>query len=224
MRAFAYCRVSSRGQVDGDGFARQEQAIYDYAATHNLSIENIYRDYISGTLEERPALAEMMVSMEKNGHGIDTVIIEKADRLARDLMVQEAIIADFKKHGFHLISVHEGDLIAEHGLLSEDPTRKLIRQIFGAIAEYDKTMTVLKLRVARERVKARQGKCEGRKGYTEAAPEIIETIKLLRKKPRGQKRLTFVQVAEELNRKGHRTLTGRPFTGQVVQNILQGLK
>ena len=51
----------------------------------------------------------MMVALEENGHGAKTVIIERIDRLARDLMVQEAIIADLRKKGFELVSVHDGD-------------------------------------------------------------------------------------------------------------------
>ena len=42
--------------------------------------------------------------------------------------------------------------VAEPDLLQDDPSRKLMRQIFGAIAEYEKTMIVLKLRGARMRV------------------------------------------------------------------------
>lgn len=225
MRAFGYLRVSSRGQVEGDGLVRQEQSIASYAAANGITLDRVFRDEgISGTLEDRPALASMMVSMEQNGHGINTVIIEKIDRLARDLMVQEAIINDFKRQGFKLISAYEGDLITGHELLNEDPTRKLIRQVFGAIAEYDKTMIVLKLRAARQRVRAKCGKCEGRKAYAEEAPEIIEEIKKLRRKPRGAKRLTFIKVADELNRKGFSTLTGKSFTGQIVQNILHRIK
>jgi DNA invertase Pin-like site-specific DNA recombinase len=33
------------------------------------------------------------------------VLIEKLDRLARELMVQEAAIAELAKHGFRLVSV-----------------------------------------------------------------------------------------------------------------------
>jgi DNA invertase Pin-like site-specific DNA recombinase len=53
------------------------------------------------------------------------VIIEKLDRLARDLMVQETIIADLRKHGFRLVSV------AEPNLMANDPTRILVRQMMG---------------------------------------------------------------------------------------------
>ena len=59
-------------------------------------------------------------------------------------MIQEHIIQDLQRRGIALVSVAEPDLC------SDDPTRKLMRQIMGAIAEYDKTMTVLKLRGARQ--------------------------------------------------------------------------
>ena len=217
-KAFGYIRVSGQGQVEGDGLVRQEKSIRDYAAANGISIEKIFRDEgISGTLEERPALARLLVDLEENGHDIKTVIIERMDRLARDLMVQEAIISDLQRKGFDLISVMEGA-----DLLSEDPTRKLVRQVLGAIAEYDKTMTVLKLRAARERKRAADGKCEGRKNYSEASPEVLKEIRRLRRKPRGKgmRRRSFKQIADELNNRGIRTMTGREWTGANVAMVL----
>lgn len=216
MKAFGYLRVSGKGQVEGDGLIRQEQAIRDYAVANGITINRIYREEgVSGTLEVRPALAEMMVSLEMNGHGVKTVIIERVDRLARDLMVQEAIIGDLQSKGFDLISVHEGN-----DLLSGDPTRTLVRQVLGAIAEYDKTMIVMKLRAARERARVTRGKCEGRKGYLEAAPEVVQAIKTMRRRRKGVRQMTCEMVAYELNRQGFMTLTGKSFSGQTVRNIL----
>ncbi len=91
-----------------------------------MEVVKIFKDDISGTKEDRPALADLMFDLEENGHGVKTVIIEMVNRLARDLMVQEFIIKDFQKHGFHLISATE-----DVDLLSEDPTRKLVRQVLG---------------------------------------------------------------------------------------------
>jgi DNA invertase Pin-like site-specific DNA recombinase len=217
--AYGYVRVSGQGQIDGDGFPRQEKAILDYAEAHGIEVVEVFREEgISGSLEDRPALARLLVDLEENGHGIKTILIERIDRLARDLMVQEAIIADLQKKGFKLISVTEGA-----DLLSEDPTRKLVRQVLGAIAEYDKTMTVLKLRAARERKRAKYGKCEGRKGYVEASPEVIREIKRLRRKPKGMTRRTFKEVAEELNRQGIKTMTGKEWTGANVSMLLHRL-
>ena len=53
-----------------------------------------------------------------------------------------------------------------------------MRQIFGAIAEYEKTMIVLKLRGARMRAKAKNGRCEGAKPYgvLPGEGEVIERM------------------------------------------------
>lgn len=47
----------------------------------------------------------------------------------------------------------------------DDPTRTLIRQVLGAIAQFEKSVIVLKLRAARERVRKSKGRCEGRKPF-----------------------------------------------------------
>jgi DNA invertase Pin-like site-specific DNA recombinase len=137
----------------------------------------VYREEgVSGTTdwENRSAFSEMMVALLANG--TRTVLIEKLDRLARDLMVQESIIADFKRKGLTIISVAEPDLC------SDDPSRKLIRQILGAFSEYEKTMIVLKLRGARVRKRAANGVCEGRKPYgtRPGEAEVISRILSLR--------------------------------------------
>jgi DNA invertase Pin-like site-specific DNA recombinase len=217
-KIFGYIRVSGKGQVGGDGFPRQEKAIREYAKLNNLEIVQIFKEKgVSGTVADRPELAKLLISLEKNGHGIKTVIVENMTRLARDLMVQEAIVNDLKKQGFDLISVQDGS-----DLLSNDPTRKLVRQVLGAIAEYDKQMIVLKLRVARERKRVSEGKCEGRKSYKEINPHIIQEIKTLRRKPRGiKKKKTFNEIAEILNDRGNTTSSGKPFTAMNVHKILK---
>jgi DNA invertase Pin-like site-specific DNA recombinase len=114
---------------------------------HDVKIVRVFEERgVSGTkdMEDRPAFIEMMSALLSNG--VRMVLIEKLDRLARDLMIQETIIGDMRKRGLELISVHEPDL------LQDDPTRTLLRQMIGAIARYEKTMLVLKLRGARNRI------------------------------------------------------------------------
>lgn len=224
-KVFGYIRVSDPSQVKKGGFDRQEKVIGDYARANKLQVVNTFKEEgVSGTIENRPALARLLVSLEKNNHGIKTVIIEKLDRLARDLMVQEAIIRDFQSKGFMLISAMEGP-----NLCKDDPTRKLIRQVFGGVAEYEKTMLVMKLRAARERKKAETGKCEGRKGYNETLEgrAIIRRINTSRRKRKHHKRRTWQQIADQLNADGILTMDGRQWTLQRVQqtyNTKQGLK
>src|ERR1035437_10164795 len=107
-KAFAYLRVSGKGQVDGDGFPRQLSAIDQYAAVNDLKVRKVFREEgISGTkeLENRPALQELLAAIDSAD--VKVVIIEKLDRLARDLMVQETIIGDLRKRGIELVRSEE---------------------------------------------------------------------------------------------------------------------
>ena len=214
-KVFLYARVSSLGQCDGDGFTRQIEACQKYADEHGMEIVNIYKEMgVSGTKEERKALAEMMVSLEENGHNVKTVIVEKMDRLSRDLMIQEKLVADLRAGGFDLVSALEGA-----DLLSDDPTRKFVRHILGAVSEWEKSMIVLKLRAARERKRVAQGKCEGQKGYAEHNPLAVDMIKKLR----HEERFSFPQVAESMNSCGMRTQAGVPWTPANVARIARRL-
>src|ERR1700688_4284430 len=159
-KAFGYLRVSGKSQIDGDGFPRQRENILKYAAANGVEIVQWFTEEgVSGTLAERPALSEMMIALMSNG--VRLVVVEKLDRIARDQMVQETIIQSLMKQGFELVSAAPG----EENLCGNDPGRKLMRTIMGAIAEYDKQMIVLKLRAARQRKRARLGRCEARKPY-----------------------------------------------------------
>ncbi len=207
-KAFAYIRVSGKGQIDGDGFPRQKAAIQAYADTHGIRIKKWFQEEgVSGTkeLEDRPALQELMIALHSNG--VKTVLIEKLDRLARDLMIQESIIADFQRNGFQLISVKEPDLC------SDEPTRVLLRQMMGAFAQYERSMIVLKLRAARQRARIRDGRCEGRKPFGEREGEQ-DTIARIQKL--ADKGLNFTQIADKLNTEGLPTrANGQWFPAQV---------
>lgn len=213
-KAFAYLRVSGRAQVEGDGFPRQLAAIKGYATEHDIRVVKVFRDEgVSGTrdLDNRPALSDLMLALLANG--VKVVLVERLDRLARDLMIQESIIGEFQKHGFQLISVAEPDL------LSDDPTRKLMRQFMGAIAEWEKSMIVRKLRAARNRVKAKTGKCEGRKpyGFYDGEQAVIDRMKALRSEG-----LAYDDIAERLNADGMVTRTaGKRWFGMAVSRIIK---
>jgi DNA invertase Pin-like site-specific DNA recombinase len=211
-KAFAYLRVSGKGQVDGDGFPRQLSAIQRYAEANGFKVAKVYREEgVSGTLDgmDRPAWVEMMAQILANG--VRTVLIERLDRLARDLMIQEHIIQDLQRRGITLVSVAEPDLC------STDPTRKLMRQIMGAIAEYDKAMVVLKLRGARQRAKVKTGRCEGAKPYGAKAGEsdVLNRMRTLRVSG-----ASFQAIAAVLNEDGIAPRRGSRWHPYAVGRIL----
>jgi len=104
-------------------------------------------------------------------------------------------------------------------LLKDDPSRKLMRQIFGAIAEYEKTMIVLKLRGARVRMRATVGRCEGAKPYGELPGEqaIIERMRDLHNTGMG-----FDRIAAALNAEEIKPRRGARWHGLTVNKILTG--
>ena len=220
-QAVTYLRVSGKGQVGGGGFPRQRDAIRRFAKRHRLEIVGEYRDEgVSGTKElaDRAGLAALLDRVESDG--VRVVLVESADRLARDLMVSEVILGQFRQGGIRVLAADGTDLSAD-----DDPTRKLIRQVLAAVAEFDKSVTVLKLRAARERVRLRNGRCEGRKpfGYYDGEPEIVALIRRLRRKPRGKgkRQLSCAKIADRLNADGVPTRTGRPWHWQTVRGILK---
>ena len=91
----------------------------------------------------------MMPALLSNG--VKTIIIERLDRLARELMVQEKTIGGLQRDGFTLVSVQEPDL------MSSDPARIAFRQMMGVFAQYDKSQIVLKLKAARMRKRSSLG-------------------------------------------------------------------
>jgi len=220
MKAFGYVRVSSKGQVDGDGFARQEEAIQGYAGKHGVTIEKVYREEgVSGTKSEadRPAFKEMVAAILQDG--VRTIIVESLDRLARAYSIQEQLLIYLAANNIEVINAQTEENVTQ--AIQSDPMKKAMIQMQGIFAELDKSLLVKKLRLARERKReVAGGKCEGRKSYAEAAPEVIQEIKRLRRKPKGGKPMTYREVADELNRQGFKTRTGKPFSGHIVQNIL----
>lgn len=215
LNCFGYCRVSSVGQSaeDKDGMVRQEAAIRRWAAANNVRILRWFRDSVSGTkdLENLPALQELMKAL--HGNGTPMVLIEKLDRLARDLMIQESIIADMQRSGFGIISVMEPDLC------SADPTRVLLRQMMGAFSEYERKMIVQKLRGARQRAKAtRPSYKEGRKPFG-TRPGEAETVARIFELRAGES--TLAKIIDTLNLENRKTRTGGKWYEKQISRVLQ---
>lgn len=222
-KCVSYLRVSGASQVQGDGFIRQRHAIEHYAKISDLKIVGEFQDEgVSGTneLENRPGLQQLMQRIA--GNGVRIVLVEHADRLARKLLVQETILEKLRGLGVSVIASDGTDLTVEDG----DPTRKLIRQILGAVAEFEKSMIVAKLGTARRRIRSRGDRCDGRKpfGHREGEAETLERIRRLRRKSRGKVALTYDAIADLLNRENRPTRQGGCWTRGNVYAVCKHLK
>jgi DNA invertase Pin-like site-specific DNA recombinase len=212
-KTFAYLRVSGKGQVDGDGFTRQQQAIEQYASRYGLEIVNIFRDEgISGTneLDDRPGLSALFNAL----NGVRTILVERADRLARDLIVGEVLLGQCRQLGITVIEVEGGsDLTVEDG----EPTKVLIRQVLGAVHQFEKSCLVRKLRAARDRQRRKHGRCEGRKPFGTKPGEDATLARMRQLRTGGA---TLNQIADRLNDEKLPSRTGAPWSKQAVSVIL----
>jgi DNA invertase Pin-like site-specific DNA recombinase len=229
--AVAYLRTSSATNVrkdktdkvveidDKDSDRRQRETIDRFAKAAGYEIVAEYYDKaVKGTdpVGERPAFAEMLERLLSNG--AKTIIVESPDRFARDLMVQLAGHDMLKAKGIALIAAS-----APTHFVEETPTAVLVRQVLGAIAQFDKTSLVAKLAGARRRKRIATGqKVEGRKSHAEERPKTVALAKALRRrKPKGG-RLSLRAISAELAAQGHLNEHGKPFNPNSIASMLAG--
>ncbi len=144
-----------------------------------------------------------------------TVIVESPDRFARDLAVQLAGHDHLRKLGITLIPATAPDFFLE-----DTPTAVLVRQVLGAIAQFDKATVVAKLKAARDRTREEKGKCEGRKSYAERNPEMVNLARKLYRPDPERRPVSLRKVAAGLAEKGFTTPSGKPYSASAVASML----
>jgi DNA invertase Pin-like site-specific DNA recombinase len=217
-KAVAYLRTSSRTNVgaDKDSDKRQRAAIEAYAKAAGYDIVGEFYDAaVSGAdpVSERSGFAEMLERLMSNG--AKTIIVESPDRFARDLMVQLAGHDMLKARGVTLIAAS-----APLHFVEDTPPAVLVRQVLGAVAQFEKATTVAKLAAARRRKRMATGKCEGRKSLAETTPDAVALAKrLARKKPKGGK-MSLRAVSAEMAAQGFLNERWKPFNAKSVAVML----
>jgi DNA invertase Pin-like site-specific DNA recombinase len=214
--AVAYFRTSSAANVGAgkDTVRRQRDAVNAYAEAHRLEIVREFHDAaVSGAdpIDRRPGFVELLAHV--HGDGARAILVENASRFARDLAVQLAGHDLLKARGVELVPVDAPDHFRD-----ETPTAVMVRQILGAVAQFEKAGLVQKLRHARERKRAETGRCEGRKPVPEAV--IREAKRLARRSPKTGKSRTLRAIADELAHLGHLSPSGRPYLAGSIKNML----
>src|SRR5262249_6920056 len=155
---------------------------------------------------------ELCKRLDENG--VRLVLVERADRIARDLMVSEVLLQQFRVRGVQVVECEGGQ---ELTVADNEPTRVLIRQVLAAVVQFGKSCLVAKLRAARNGVRRERGHCEGPRPYGELPGEkpVVERIFALR-----AKRLSLQKIASALNAEKAPTRTGAPWSKMMVKTVL----
>jgi DNA invertase Pin-like site-specific DNA recombinase len=219
--AVAYLRTSSAANVgaDKDSEKRQVAAVTAYAkrAGYTLREPPFYDAAVSGAdpIDTRPGFAALLAFIGEHPE-VRTILVETANRFARDLIVQATGYRMLSARGIALVAVDSPD-----SFLDDTPTATLIRQVLGAVAQFDKAMTVAKLRAARDRKRAQTGKCEGRKSVAESSPETVALArKLYRRNPATGNRRSLREIAAALAKAGHVNGKGNPYHAANVARMV----
>ena len=148
MRAVGYLRVSTEEQLSGTGLQGQREAII--ALGHEI-VRWCSDEGISGSngLDSRDGLAEALHLLSTGE--VEAIIVYRLDRLARDMVLQETLLQDIRKYG-QLISCSASETeFCRPDPDNLDPSRKLIRQVLGAVAEYERDMIRLRMKAGLRR-------------------------------------------------------------------------
>lgn len=227
MILIKYKRVSGQSQAtDGEGLEVQDRAIDAWAGAGGHEIVGECIDAgVSGTLEldSRPGLSCAMAEAKRLGAG---VVFWKLDRLARDLIQQELIIGEFRRADVPVYST----VAAENDLLGDDaadPSRTFVRQILGAVAQYERALICLRMAGGKAVKKSKGGRTDGVSPFgwctvgkgvlvpVEAEQEALGEIRRLRSEGKSLRR-----IAAWLDANGHPTRSGSPWAFQTVAGIL----
>jgi DNA invertase Pin-like site-specific DNA recombinase len=214
-RAVAYFRTSSAANVgpDKDSQRRQAEAVEAYAKGRHAIVQSFYDAAVSGAdpVDARPGFAALLAYCEV--HGVGVVLVENASRFARDLAVQLTGHALLRARGIELVPVD-----APAYFTDPSPTAELVRQILGAVSQFEKAGLVAKLRHARDRQRAELGRCEGRKPIP--AEIVAEARRLARRNPVTGKRRSLRAIAAELATLGFTGPSGAPYYAGSVRHML----
>jgi DNA invertase Pin-like site-specific DNA recombinase len=211
-----YFRTSSAANVgaDKDSDRRQREAIAAFASRAGYELVGEFYDAaVSGAdpIDTRPGFAAMVERIEGNGGADD----HRRDDQPVCSRPDGAGVghAKLRERGIDLIAADN-----PASFLDDTPTAKLVRQVLGAISEFDKAMTVL--RGARERKRRDVGKCEGRKSHAQRNPELVALAKQLHRLRPKVRRMSLRAISAELATRGFLNEHGRPFAAASGKSML----
>lgn len=114
-----YARVSTADQT----LALQEDAL------QSAGCEKIFRDVLSGSTTERPGLTEALEYVRSG----DVLVVWKLDRLGRSLAHLIQVVQELRQRNIGLRSLQEQ-------MDTTTPGGQLIFHIFGALAEFERSL------------------------------------------------------------------------------------
>lgn len=134
QRGVIYYRVSTSEQAEhGFSLDYQREACLKHAESRGIDIVAEYHDDgISAKTTNRKGLQEMIKFCSVKSNHIDCVVVNKVDRLSRDVNDYTSIFTQFTKQGITLVSTTEA--------INDTPFGKCVGNIMATFAQLDNDM------------------------------------------------------------------------------------
>lgn len=240
---WGYCRVSSEKQEEGQSFDAQEAAILAYAKEHHIPEVGLVFETASAAKPcfaislgdergsaQRPLFALLVARLtaeSRAARGDVTLAVWKLDRLSRVLHEQELLIELFNRRRVKLVSLQSSEADLLSGDAVSDPGRALLRQVFGAFAQYERALIKLRM-TAGVKAKASKGGWIGGMvpyGYRIEKHDLavdIEKVEIVRTifRLRDKELMSYRDIVQRLNGQLKTEYWYRMRVRRVIQNRL----
>ncbi len=143
LRVAIYARVSTLHQAQAQTIEQQLTRLQVYAHDHGWPVpdDHIFRDDgRSGSDLNRPGLDRLRDAVRAGE--LDRVLVTEPDRLARNYVQQMIVMDELERFGCQVEFLDRP--------MSDDPHDRLLLQIRGAVAEYERTLIGDRMRRGRQ--------------------------------------------------------------------------
>jgi len=142
VRAVIYVRVSTDGQVDGTSLDEQIRVCRAFCEAKGWNVVAVFREEgASGAKASRPELDRLMLAVRAGE--VDAVVVAKLDRFGRSVRHLAPTLGEFDDAGVIFASVAES-------LDSSTMSGRLLRNILGSIAEFERDTIAQRMRSGRQ--------------------------------------------------------------------------
>ena len=129
-KAIIYIRVSSKEQLEGSSLEIQEKICRDYAEKNGYEVDKVFIEKgESAKTTDRTELQLLLEYIAKNHKNLNSIIVAKIDRLARNALDHALLKVGFLKYGIKLISA------TEH--LEDTPVGRLMENQLAGFSQFD---------------------------------------------------------------------------------------